>query len=459
MSNERQSIVPDTAARSPWSLHNDAGKVQLLPPSGPVGGTVKLAGSKSLTNRALIIAALAEGTSRIDGVLRSDDAYWCIQCLTKLGVHVTVDDAAAVIEGVGGRWPQAGGELYVGAAGTVARFLPPALAAGRGSWTVRGSRRMRERPIAPLLDALSQLGAVITPEDAAHPLPYRLEANGLKGGEAALPGSASSQFVSGLLIAAPYAASPLTIRVEGGIVQRDYVELTLDMMRAFGIRPEVSDDGSTMIVPTGRYTARNVSLEPDISTCGYFWALAALTGGTVRTEGIDVRSTRQPDAELLDALERMGCTVVREASYAQVRGPAGGRLKGGFTLDMGRWSDQTLTMAALAVFADGPITLTGAGHIRHHECDRLAAICTELRKLGIRADEHPDGLTVHPGVPSPAVLDPHDDHRMAMALALIGTKVSGITILDPGCVSKTCPDYFERLAALGVGVAFDKGRN
>lgn len=457
MTNRPKETIPDLEARSPWSNQLDAACVMLTPTKGPVNGTISLSGSKSLTNRALIVAALAEGTSRIGGLLRSDDAYWCIQCLTRLGVRVTVDGDTAVVEGTGGKWPNAEGELYVGAAGTVARFLPPALAAGRGSWTLRGSRRMSERPIEPLLTVLRQLGANITPVHAGQVLPYRLEANGLKGGEAAMPGDASSQFVSGLLLAAPYAESGLTIRIEGGIVQRDYVEMTLDMMRTFGIQPVQSDGGQTITVPPGRYAACDIALEPDVSTCCYFWALAALTGGVVRTEGIDAAKTQQPDIEILDLLERMGCSVLRGDGFVEVRGNAG-KLRGGFTLDMQRWSDQTLTAAVLAVFADGPIALTGAAHIRHHECDRIAAICAELRKLGIRADERHDGLTVYPGTPSAALLDSHDDHRMAMALALIGTRVEGIELIDPGCVSKTCPDYFERLAGFGIGVAYNQGR-
>jgi len=283
-------------------------------------------------------------------------------------------------------------------------------------------------------------------------LPLTLHANGLQGGETAMPGSASSQFVSGMLIAAPYARSPLTLRIDGPVVQRDYVELTLDMMRAFGVDPAISEDGRTFSVAPAKYKARSIALEPDVSTCGYFWSLAAQTNGTMRINGISAAQTRQPDIELLDVLERMGCTVVRGDDFVEVRGPR--RLRGGFTVSMKRWSDQTLTVAALAPFADGPITLTDAAHIRHHECDRIAAICAELTKAGIRVDEHPDGLTVYPGQPRPALLDTYDDHRMAMALSLLAVKADGIRIADPGCVSKTCPDYWERLLELGVEVHF-----
>ncbi|AFC29340.1 AroA2 [Paenibacillus mucilaginosus 3016] len=443
---------PDLEARSPWSANNDKPQVEIHPPVGAVNGSLRVPGSKSLTNRALVIAALAEGRSAIHGILKSDDSYWCMDALKKLGVGVTIEGETAYIEGCGGKWPNPSGELYVGAAGTVARFLPAALAAGTGEWTLRGSRRMSERPLAPLLRALTSLGTRFQYGEKELCLPLTLQADGLQGGEVTLPGSTSSQFISGLLLAAPYAKEPLTLRIEGEVVQRDYVRMTLDTMAAFGIRPEVSADGQSIAVPRGCYQARAFQLEPDVSTCGYFWALAALTAGRVRIEGIDAKNTTQPDIEILEVLERMGCTVLRGGDFVEVQGTE--RLKGGFTMSMRKSSDQTLTIAALAPFADGPITLTDAAHIRHHECDRISAICAELSKLGIRVDEHHDGLTVYPGRPVPALLDSHDDHRMAMALSLIGLKAGGIRISDPGCVSKTCPGYFDQLSRLGVRIEY-----
>ena len=446
---------PDREARSPWSTHAGVDIFRLHPPIRPVDGTLQVTGSKSLTNRALILAALATGTSRIAGILRSDDAYWCIDCLRKLGVRITVEGDCAVVEGCGGVWPNSSAELYAGAAGTVARFLPGALAAGVGSWTMSGSSRLQERPLAPLLDALTQLGARFEYAGVTRSLPFTLEATGLAGGAVVLPGDSSSQFISGLLLAAPHAREAVTVRIDGEVVQRDYVEMTLTLMQAFGIEPQVSEDGQSITVPVGRYLARTLQLEPDVSTCCYFWALAALTAGRVRIEGIDAANTTQPDIEMLELLERMGCTIIRGCDYVEVQGAEA--LRGGFSVNMKRWSDQTLTVAVLAIYADGPITMTDAAHIRHHECDRIAAICQELRRLGIRADEHPDGLTVYPGQPKPALLDAHDDHRMAMALALVGSKAGGIRIMDPGCVSKTCPDYFDRMAALGLRIEYEAG--
>ncbi|WP_072330896.1 MULTISPECIES: 3-phosphoshikimate 1-carboxyvinyltransferase [unclassified Paenibacillus] len=441
--------MPDREARSPWSKNNDKATVEVMPPGKPVEGTLRLSGSKSLTNRALITAALAEGTSRLEGILKSDDSYWCMNSLTKLGIRVHLVGETVWVEGCAGSWPMSSGDLYVGSAGTVARFLPGALAIGRGRWNLTGSKRMSERPLLPLLDALSKLGARIEDKKVNRTLPFAIETSGLRGGDISLPGSTSSQFISGLLLAAPYTKEPLTIFIDGGIVQRDYVEMTLEMMRTFGIHAQFSDDGHSISIHTGKYQAQSIQLEPDVSTCCYFWSIAAMTGGRIRIEGIRA-ATRQPDIEFLTVLERMGCRVIRGDHFIEVAGSR--QLRGGFTLSMQKWSDQTLTIAAMAVFADGPVTLTDAAHIRQHECDRIAAICSELRKLGIHVEEHYDGLTVYPGRPEPALLDSHDDHRMAMALSLIGLRAEGIRIMDPGCVSKTCPDYFERLSDLGIPI-------
>lgn len=441
---------PDWEARSPWSSHKDQHEVRITPPSTAIHGRIRIPGSKSLTNRALIIAALANGRSQLHGILKSDDSYWCLEALRKLGVSVEVEGETAYMDGSGGTWPNPSGELYVGAAGTVARFLPGALAVSNGAWILKGSRRMSQRPLAPLLKALTEQGTQFDYQEAKHCLPFSLGAKGLKGGEVSLPGSVSSQFISGLLLSAPYAKEQLILHIVGDVVQRDYVQMTLDMMSSFGVASEVSAGGQTITVPSGRYQGREFQLEPDISTCCYFWAAAALTAGCVRIDGVSAARTTQPDIGFLDILEQMGCTVIRGDDFVEVQGAD--QLKGGFTCNMNKFSDQTLTIAALAPFSDGPITLTDAAHIRHHECDRIAAICTELGKLGIQVDEHEDGLTIYPGQPRATLLDSHDDHRMAMALSLVGLRVADIRITDPGCVSKTCPDYFEKLAGLGVGI-------
>ncbi|OUM97895.1 MAG: 3-phosphoshikimate 1-carboxyvinyltransferase [Firmicutes bacterium ZCTH02-B6] len=438
-------------SRSPWAWQPPGATVVVGPPPGPLDADMAVPGSKSVTNRALIMAALAKGVSRLEGILRSDDSYWCVQALQGLGIDITVNGTAVHVSGCGGRWPNKTARLYLGSAGTLARFLPGALAAGDdGQWELDGSAQLRGRPISPLVAALRALGAEIGYLDGDGQLPIRVRA-GLSGGHVAISGRVSSQFTSGLLLAAPYARRPVEVTVVDELVQPEYVGLTIEMMRAFGAHVEAAGLERIHVQPRP-YTARTLMLEADASTACYFLTAAALSGGRVRITNVGYRSL-QPDARFVDVLERMGCRVARGASYLEVVGPT--RLVGGFTVDMRPMSDQALTLGAAAVFADAPITVTGVPHIRRHESDRIAVFVSQMGRLGIRVDEHPDGFTVHPGVPRPAAtLDPHDDHRQAMAFSLLGVRVPGIRIADPGCVSKTCPAYFDFLARLGLSVAY-----
>ncbi|HEY8417679.1 MAG TPA: 3-phosphoshikimate 1-carboxyvinyltransferase [Limnochordales bacterium] len=409
-------------------------------------------GSKSVTNRALIIAALAHGASRLDGILRSDDSYWCVEALRTLGVEIRVEDTAVEVSGCGGRWPRPSGRLYVGSAGTLARFLPGALAAAaQGPWELDGSQQLRGRPIAPLVTALRDLGADIGYLSTEGQLPIQVRP-GLTGGRVAVSGRVSSQFTSGILLAAPYARQPVELEVVDQLVQPEYVGLTIQMMQAFGADVEPVGGFTRVQVRPRPYSGRTLTLEADASTACYFLTAAALTGGRVRITNVGYDSL-QPDARFVDVLERMGCRVHRGSSFLEVTGPA--RLLGGFTADMRPMSDQALTLGAAAVFADAPITVSGVPHIRRHESDRIGVFVSQMRRLGVQVEEHDDGFTVHPGQPQPgAVLDPHDDHRQAMAFALLGTRVPGIRIGDPGCVSKTCPEYFQLLSRLGLSVIY-----
>lgn len=450
---------PDHDARSPWASPITEAEVVIHPPLHPPdGAAVTVPGSKSFTNRALILAAMAHGKSSLRNLLRSDDAYWCLDALAKLGVGVTIDtaaeDSAVEIQGTGGQWPIASGSLYMGAAGTVARFLPGALAASaQGSWRLAGSARLSERPIAPLVDALNALGARIRYSGAEGRLPLALEAQGLAGGSVTVSGAVSSQFISCLLLASPYARSMTEIRVHDGIVQQAYVRMTLDLMQQFGVSAQHNDSLDHFIVHPQAYTGQDIALEADASTSCYFLAYAALTGGYIRIANLS-QNTRQPDIGMLNLFQRMGCKVeVGDEMGIELWGPADGRLQGGFTVSMREMSDQTLTVAALAPFADAPITITEVEHIRAHECDRIQAMCESLRKLGIQVEERQDGMTIYPGTPQPSVLHTYDDHRMAMSLALIGARVGGIRLQDPGCVSKTCPTYFDEMRKLGLRVS------
>lgn len=442
----------DLKARSPWAALSGVDQVEISPAKEPIHGEITIPGSKSFTNRALIMAAMAEGTSKVSGILKSDDSFWCIDALKKLGAFIRVEKDVARIKGTGSRWPSREAKLYIGASGTNGRFLPGAMAVGGdGTWTVEASKRMSERPIGTLIDALRALGGEIDYLDREGFFPIQIKGAGLRGGNVNISGKVSSQFISGLLMAASYSEKPVTVHVTDHIVQHAYVHITLDLMKQFGVDVKVDDALQTMRIEPRHYEGRELQLEADASTSCYFLALAALTNGKVRINNITY-NTRQPDIKLVDILEEMGCQVTRATDYLELEGC--GQLKGGRTISMKEMSDQALTLAVLSVFADGPVKITEVAHIRHHESDRIKAICESLTRLGIRTEEHEDGLTVYPGEPQPAVLDSYDDHRVAMSLALIGARVPGVKITDPGCVSKTCPTFFDLLKTFNLDVQF-----
>lgn len=440
----------DSKARSPWATLTDVREVEIFPAESAVQGEISIPGSKSFTNRALIISALAEGQSMLSGMLRSDDCYWCIDALGKLGVECQVEGDQVVVKGSGGKWANQNGKLYIGAAGTIARFLPAALAASpEGEWEIEASHSMSERPIKPMIEALLGMGADIRylNKDGYYPLAIR--GTGLQGREVFVSGQLSSQFISGLLLSAPYAKETVKIRVVDQIVQHAYVFITLDLMEQFGAKVEYEHSLREIKVHPGHYSARDIQLEADASTACYFFALAAITNGRIRINNLS-HQTKQPDIKMLDVFERMGCKVSKGEDFVELKGTP--QLKGGFEISLREMSDQALTLAAIAPFADAPITITEVAHIRHHESDRLRVMCEALTQLKIQVEEFEDGLKVYPGSPVPTLLRSYDDHRMAMSLALIGAKARGIRIHDPGCVSKTCPTYFSMLQNLGIGV-------
>lgn len=438
----------DSKARSPWTSLRGIERITVSPGKQRIEAAITIPGSKSLTNRALIMSALADGKSQINGILKSDDSYWCIEALKKLGVNIKLQGNTAYVEGNGGGWCSA--DLYIGSAGTIARFLPGALAACReGEWELEASQSMRKRPVAPLIDALKELGAEIDYLAAKDYYPLRIKGTEMKGGEVSLSGAISSQFISGVLIAAPYFNETTTVTIKDEIVQHAYVYLTLDLMKEFGA--DVQDDNALkqiVINPQG-YKAKDIQLEPDASAACYFLALAAVTNGRIRINGL-TEKTKQPDIQMLEVFEQMGCRVTKGTDFIELEGAI--KLKGDFEISMKEMSDQALTLAAIAPFADGPITIKDVAHIRHHESDRISVICKALTQLGIITEEFNDGLKVYPGKPKPALLNTYDDHRVAMALALIGARAEGIELNDPGCVSKTFPPYFALLEDLGVRI-------
>ena len=422
---------------------------EVAPLTRPPDLTLSLPGSKSYTSRALLIAAMAEGRSTIRQALFSDDTRYMAAALAALGIPVRADEPARefVVEGAGGRVPAGEASLFVGNAGTAARFLTSFVALGRGRYVLDGSPRMRQRPIQPLLDGLQGLGVRARSLHGNGCPPVVVEAAGLAGGRTRMDGSQSSQFLSSLLLVGP--ATPLGIEVDvvGDIVSRPFVDLTTSSMRAFGA--EVVNDGyRRLVVPPGqRYRARDYTVEPDASAASYFFGAAAITGGRVRVEGLGWASA-QGDLGFVDVLARMGCRVSRGESFVEVAGPETLR---GVDVDMRGISDTALTLAAIAPFAAGPVLIRGIAHTRHQESDRVAAAATELRRLGARVDEHPDGLAIYPaaGQLHGAEVSTYDDHRIAMAFALVGLRVPSVRIQDPECVAKTFPEFFTTLEQLG----------
>ncbi|MGI8482672.1 MAG: 3-phosphoshikimate 1-carboxyvinyltransferase [Thermomicrobiales bacterium] len=423
---------------------------EMIPVDHPVTGIARVPGSKSITNRALLIAGLARGHSTLTGALFSDDTRYMADGLNALGISVIPDAATDrfEVDGGDGTFPYREAELFIGNSGTTARFLTAALALGNGTYRLDGVPRMRQRPIGPLLKALQQLGVDARSETNTDCPPIVVRARGLAGGRATMAGDLSSQFFTGLLLVAPYATDGLTIEVEGELVSKPYITITAEVMRAFGVSAEIDDASwkTFRVAPGQRFVGRNYHIEPDASNASYFFAAAAVTGGEVRVDGLGTDST-QGDLQFVRVLEQMGARVTMGQNATTVRGPEGGQLRGG-DFDFNVISDTAQTLAAIAPFADGPVTIRGIAHNRLKETDRIADVATELRKLGQEVDEFEDGMTIRPRPVTPAEVETYDDHRMAMSLALTGLRAPGVTILDPGCTAKTFPDYFSRLSEL-----------
>ncbi len=412
--------------------------------SGPIHARVRPPGSKSLTNRALIVSALADGVSRLTNVLDCDDTRVMIDSLRALGIEVDEDPRAATVtvRGCGGRIPASTADLWLQNSGTSIRFLTAMCALGNGDYRLDGNARMRQRPIAPLVDALNQLGVNAECILQTGCPPVLVQGAGLRGGRAAISGRVSSQFLSALLMAAPGAREAVTLECLDGLVSRPYVEMTMGVMARFGVSVEADDDQRFRIEPQA-YQATEYAIEPDASAASYFFAAAAITQGQVTVEGLSLHSL-QGDIRFVDALEQMGCRVDWDADSTTV---VGGPLRG-IEIDMNEISDTAQTLAVVAAFADGPTRIYNVGHMRHKETDRLAAMATEFRRVGLRVDEEPDAITIHPGTIRPATIDTYDDHRMAMSFALLGLRVPGIRIADPGCTRKTYPAFFRDLERL-----------
>lgn len=420
--------------------------LEITPAAGPVVGSIRPPGSKSITNRALICAALAAGDSTLRGALDSEDTRVMIAALDKLGVKVRVEDGGRTphVAGCDGVIPASRADLFVANSGTSMRFLTAMVAIGRGEFRLDGVPRMRERPIGDLVAALRSMGVDLQCESPHDCPPLAVHAAGLRGGRVSIGGNVSSQFLSGLLMAAPYAEHEVDISVAGGLVSVPYVAMTRRVMEAFGAEVAATRDSSEMRVSNQhRYRGRDYAIEPDASAASYFFAAAAITGGCVTVEGLS-RESLQGDVAFTWRLEQMGARVTYAADAITVEG----RPLAGIDVDMNAISDTVPTLAVAALFASGPTRIHNVAHIRHKETDRIAAVATELRKLGAIVDEFDDGLLIRPQALHGAAIDTYDDHRMAMSFALVGLKVPGIVIRDPGCTAKTYPNYFADLANL-----------
>jgi 3-phosphoshikimate 1-carboxyvinyltransferase len=419
-----------------------------LKPVRRVAGTVRLPGSKSISNRVLLLAALAEGETTVHGLLDADDTRVMLDALARLGVQWRRARDSVVISGAGGAFPVRSAELYLGNAGTAFRPLTAALALCRGEYRLSGVARMHERPIGDLVDALRAIGAKIDYLGAEGFPPLALHVGAVRLGRAVrVRGDVSSQFLTALLMALPLAGAPGAIEVEGELISRPYVEITLNLMRRFGV--DVGrEEWRTFRVPNARYRAPGAILvEGDASSASYFLAAAALGGGPVRVEGVG-RDSIQGDVRFTEVLERMGAEVAVGDAWIEVR--AGANRLRAIDMDMNHIPDAAMTAAVMALFADGPSVIRNVASWRVKETDRLAAMATELRKLGARVDEGPDFLRIEPPatlVPG-AAIDTYDDHRMAMCFSLVALGGVPVRINDPACVAKTFPEYFDVLARL-----------
>jgi 3-phosphoshikimate 1-carboxyvinyltransferase len=409
-------------------------------------------GSKSITNRALVLACLAsyQGACQIYGALQSEDTELMVAALRNLGFEILPEWASEKISvgpHEGPFIPAASADLFVGNSGTTMRFLAAMVSLGHGQYRLDGVPRMRERPIEDLLVALRQLGVDARSETDNGCPPVVITANGLGGGKVKIRGDVSSQFLSAVLMAAPFAQTPVKISVTGPLVSEPYIKMTLQMMEAWGLRVERDLGFVFRIQPQAPRPLEGYRVEADASAASYFFAAAAITRGRIEIERLpNAQACLQGDLAFVEVLQQMGCYASQESDFDAVS-VEGIRLRG-IDVDMNAISDTVMTLAAVACFAEGPTIIRNVAHIRHKETDRLTALATELRRVGAEVEEFADGLKITPRPLHGAEIETYNDHRMAMSMALIGLRVPGIVIKNPGCVAKTYPRFFEDLEKL-----------
>lgn len=420
----------------------------------PVDWTVEVPGSKSMTNRALLIAALADGRSLLKGVLFSDDSRYFLSSLQSLGFEVAIDETAkqVAITGLNGRIPVESGEIYVGSAGTAARFLTAMLAMAKGTYVIQASEQMKKRPMKPLFDVLAGMGAQITYLEEEGFLPIQIRGIGSeenvenrKPRKVQLDISKSTQFLSALMLISPMIKEGLEIEITSEKKDGSYIRITRQMVSQFGVQVDFDGD-KYCITQNVSYQAGEYQIEPDVSAACYFYAAAAVTGGRALVKNV-TWECMQGDLKFVRLLEALGCRVEQKSEGIEVFGVEDGKLPA-ITIDMNDFSDQTMTLAAIAPFAEGVVRIENIGHIRLQESDRIHAIVTELTRLGIKCEEEDSAITIYPGMPRAGVVQTYDDHRMAMAFSLIGLKADGIEIANPECCRKTFEEYFAVLDGL-----------
>lgn len=420
-----------------------------IQPLASVNATLQVPGSKSITQRALIAAALADGESLIRDPLASEDTHYTATALRAMGIAINDSTDVWRIQGNGGRIQTPTASIHLGNNGTATRFLTSVAALGHGNFHITGDRRMEERPIQPLMTALRGWGVdIVSNKDTGCP-PLTIMAHGLAGGKTLLPEGKSSQYLSSLLLVAPYAREAAKLEVVGEVLSKPYVTMTMAVMASFGIEVTANQALNRFSIPQGGYRAREYQVEGDASGASYFWAAAAVTGGRVTVTNVPSPSL-QGDTVLVDILAQMGCTVERTATGITVQGTTNLR---GVEVDMGNCPDVVPTLAVVAAHAQGRTVIKNIAHLRIKECDRLHVMATELARLGVRVQELPDTLIVegmdqktHPL--HGADIDTYNDHRIAMSFAVAGLTVPGVRILNEGCVVKSFPDFWERLQTL-----------
>lgn len=406
----------------------------------PIHARVTIPGSKSITNRVLLLAALAEGVSEIFDILISEDTLTLINALHSLGIVVQLDqqERSIIVGGSQGNFPKQEATVWCQDAGTVARFVLAACAAASGAFHFDGSERLRERPLFLLIRALVSQGAKMLPPEAEK-MPFTLVgAEGLKGGVIEIDGSETSQFASALLMVAPFAKREVIIKTHS-LVSSPYLDMTCEIMADFGVLVRRMHQTRFSVPAPQSYVGRDYTVEPDLSTASYFFGAAAVTGGEVTIQMVKRATSKQADVEFLTVLEKMGCQVEETESGLRVKGAS---VLKGVSVNMRDFSDTFMTLAAIAPFAQSPTTITNIGHTRLQESNRISAMKTGLEKLGVKVEEGPDWIRIFPGEPKSGVIDSHKDHRIAMAFSIIGLKVPGVEIDGAEYVAKTCPDFF-----------------